>query len=320
MFWFKRKVRNRRLGREYVLDVKLRSSQVRAMRARMAAVALGAVFATVFGIYIVWRAGDWALNELVYHNPAFAIKEIEAETDGVIAIDQLRRWSGVKMGDNLLGLDLARVKRDLELVPIVQSAAVERILPHRLRIRVIEREPIARLNLPRRGVGGQIEAALFLLDGNGWVMLPLEPRQRSGSAPVPEDSLPVITGVNPNAVQTGRRIESPAVQAALALVTAFDLSPMAGLLDLKSIDVSFPEILVVATGQGGEVTFAQSNLEQQLRRWREIFDSGQKNSKSIATLDLAVSNNIPVRWLDASAAAAPAPKPAKPLRNKKKHV
>ena len=47
--WFNRKPKNRRLGREYVLDVKLRSSQVRAARLRLAALALGVVFATVLG-------------------------------------------------------------------------------------------------------------------------------------------------------------------------------------------------------------------------------------------------------------------------------
>ena len=318
--WFKRKIRNRRLGREYVLDVKLRSSQVRAMRARMAAVTLGVVFATVFGVYMLWRTGDWALDQMVYQNQAFALREIEAETDGVIAVDQLRRWSGVKVGDNLLGLDLARVKRDLELVPLVQSAAVERILPHRLRIRVIEREPVARLNLPRRGTGGLLEAVSFHLDAEGWVMLPLEARQRSVPLVQADDLLPIITGVNPNDVQTGRQIESAHVRSALALIIAFEKSPMACLVDLQRIDVSSPEILLVTTGQGGEVTFGLFNLEQQLRRWREIFDSGQKASKAIATLDLAVSNNIPVRWLEASAVPAPAPKPAKSLRNKKKNV
>ena len=50
--WFKRKPRNRRLGRDHVLDVKLRSSQVRAARSRRLALTLGGVFAVVFGFYL----------------------------------------------------------------------------------------------------------------------------------------------------------------------------------------------------------------------------------------------------------------------------
>src|SRR5260221_13313091 len=99
--WFRRKTKNRRLGREFVLDVKLRSSQLRAARVRMGAMALGVAFATVFGLYLIWRTGEWALNHFVYENQSFAIRDIDIQTDGVISNDQLRRSSGVKLGDNL---------------------------------------------------------------------------------------------------------------------------------------------------------------------------------------------------------------------------
>src|SRR5437867_12630144 len=123
--WFKSNTKNRRLGRGQVLDVKLRSSRARAARARTAGVALGVAFGTIFGLYLLWRTGEWALNCLVYENKAFAIDHIDLETDGVIATDQLRRWMGVKPGQNLMALDLARVTRNLELLPMEQSASVE---------------------------------------------------------------------------------------------------------------------------------------------------------------------------------------------------
>ena len=319
--WFKRKPKNRRLGREQVLDVKLRSSQVRAVRTRMGAIGLGAVFATVFGLYLAYRTGDWALNRLVYENKAFAVQELDVQTDGVISLDELRRWTGVKLGENLLALDLARVKRDLELVPLLQSVSIERILPHTLRICVTEREPIAQVNVPRPRRGGDgVELAVYQLDAEGYVMVPLEPRQRATPLNQQPDMLPVVCGINANDLQPGRRIGTPQVQAALRLIMAFQESPMAGLVDLRRIDVSSPEILIVTTGQGSEVTFGLSELDQQLRRWRDIFDLGQNMSKAIGTLDLAVTNNIPARWLEASAVPPAAPKSAKPLRPRKKHV
>jgi hypothetical protein len=318
--WFKRKPKNRRLGREQVLDVKLRSSQVRAARTRLGAIALGAVFATVFGIYLLYRTGEWALNRLVYENKAFAIQEIDVQTDGVISPDQLRRWTGVKPEENLLALDLARVKRDLELMPLVQSVSVERILPHTLRIRITEREPIGQVNVARPRSGGGVELAVYQLDADGYVMVPLDPRQRATLLNQPSDALPVLGGINSSELQPGRRIGAPQVQTALQLIIAFEQSPMAGLVDLRRIDVSSPEVLVVTTGQGSEVTFGLADLEQQLRRWRDIFDLGQKMSKAIATLDLAVTNNIPARWLEASAVPPSAPKSPKTLRSRKKHV
>ena len=95
---------------------------------------------------------------------------------------------------------------------------------------------------------------------------------------------------------------------------------MAGLVDLRRIDVAAPEILVVTTEQGSEVTFGLQDLERQLRRWRRIHDEGLRLNKSLATLDLAVSNNIPLRWLQASAGPVNSPKAPKTLRNKKKNV
>src|ERR1039458_2065129 len=158
--WFKRKPKNRRLGREQVLDVKLRSSKVRAARTRMTAFSLGAVFATVFCLYLAYRGGEWLLNRLVYENRAFAIQEIDVQTDGIIPVDQLRRWSGVKPEENLLALDLGRVKRDLEMVPLVRSVSVERILPRGMRIRVTEREPIAQINVLRPRPNGGVELSV----------------------------------------------------------------------------------------------------------------------------------------------------------------
>jgi len=242
------------------------------------------------------------------------------QTDGVIAVDQLRRWAGVKGGENLMALDLGRVKRNLEMVPMVQSVSVERILPRTLRIRVLEREPLAQITLPASRRTGGTEAAGFLLDADGFAMLPLGPQQRAAPVNQPGDQLPIICGLNTSEVQAGRRLEAVQVQAALRLVAAFERSPMAGLADLKLIDVSAAEILVVTTEQGSVITFGLTDLEQQLRRWREILDEGQKISKVISTLDLAVSNNIPARWLEASALPPVIPKVLKPFHAKKKHV
>lgn len=316
--WFRPKIKNRRLGREHVLDVKLRSSQVRAARARMAAVALGVVFVAVTGVFLIWRGGEWLLDCLVYENSTFSLQQLDVQTDGVMAVDQLRRWAGVRPGQNLLALDLARVKRDLELVPWVQAASVERILPHTLRLRVIEREPLAQINLARPAPNGRVELAPFYLDADGYAMLPLQANERSAPATQPPDPFPVIGGLLGTEIQVGRRVESPQVRAALQLLAAFEHSPMEGLLDIKRIDVSSPEVLLVTTSQGSEITFPLTELEHHLRRWHAAFDLGNRLSKVVASLDLAVTNNVPVTWLEASSLPPETPKRHKPPR--KKHV
>lgn len=320
MSFFKRKAVNRRLGRRDVLDVKLRSSVVRATRMRWSAIALAVSFGTVFGLYLVWRTGEWALNRFLYENRAFAIQQIDAQTDGAISAEQIRRWSGVKPGQNLLALDLAQVKRNLELVPVVKSASVERVLPHLLRIRVVEREPLAQVYVPQPRPGGGYEMAVLYLDEDGCIMPPLEPRQRAVPLTQPLEQHPVVAGINFAELYPGRRIECAQVKAALQLIGAFDRSPMVGLDDLQRIDVSSPEVLQVTTGQGSQVSFSARDLDRQLRRWREIYDLGQRMQKNIATLDLAVSNNIPVRWADAGLVPPAGAKSLNPSRSRKKNV
>ena len=83
--WFKREPKNRRLKRGHVLDVKLRSDQATAARTKLVSVALGVAFGTVFGLYLLWRTGEWALDKFIYENSTFAIQNIEVQTSGVIA-------------------------------------------------------------------------------------------------------------------------------------------------------------------------------------------------------------------------------------------
>ncbi|TAL00358.1 MAG: FtsQ-type POTRA domain-containing protein [Verrucomicrobia bacterium] len=319
--WFRRrKYSNRRIGRRYVLDVKLRSDHVRATRVRVGAMVFGVLFGTVFGLYVLWRVGEWTLEKVVYKNRSFAIQKIEVQTDGVIAAEQLRRWSGVKPGDNLFALDLARVKRDLELVSSVNTVSVERVLPRTLRLRVTEREPCAQVTVARKNARGVMEPVVFQLDPDGYVMLPLDPRQRATPPNEAEAQLPVVIGVSIPDLQPNRRLETPQIQAALKLIASFASSPMAGLVDLRQIDVSAAEIIVVKTGQGGEITFALDDFDRQLRRWRQVYDLGLRMRRNIATLDLAVTNNIPARWLEASAAPVNPARPVKPLRTRRQHV
>src|SRR6266700_2648491 len=132
--WFKRAPKNRRLERGNVLDVKLRAKEVRAARLKLATTALCVSLGTFIALYLLWRGGVWALDQFVFENEAFAVRDLNIQTDGTIPIAQLRQWAGVKPGDNLLALDLARIKRDIELAPMIETAAVERVQPRTTRI------------------------------------------------------------------------------------------------------------------------------------------------------------------------------------------
>jgi hypothetical protein len=248
------------------------------------------------------------------------IRGIKVETDGVLSPEQICVWAGVRSQANLMALDLARVKRDLELMPAIESAAVERILPGTLRIRVVEREPVARVIFARVQGPGAYTNSNLTLDASGYFMFSIESGQRHRPAAALDEHLPIVAGIPVADMRPGRQVESPQVRAALALIQAFQRSPMAGLVDLRVIDVSQPGVLLVATGQDNEITFGLADFEAQLRRWRLVHDYARKAGKHILTLDLAVANNAPMLWADAAGVTPPSPKPIKPSPYKKKHV
>jgi len=279
------------------------------------------ICALVFAcLFVAWRGSELLLRRTIYENKAFAIRRIQVETDGVLSPEQICAWAGVRSEANLMALDLARVKRDLELVPAIESAAIERILPSTLRLRVIEREPIARVIFARMEGRGAYTNSSLSLDANGYFMFSIEPGQRNQPAIAPDDRLPILAGIPTADMRPGRQVEWPQVRAALMLIQVFQRSPMAGLVDLKVIDVSQPGVLVVATGQENEVTFALNDFELQFGRWRLVHDFARKAGKHILALDLAVANNAPMLWEDAAGAPASSPKPIKPSPYKKKHV
>jgi cell division septal protein FtsQ len=281
--------------------------------------ATGTVFALALIVFLVWRGGAWALDRMVYENPAFAMQNLDLQTDGVLSTEQLRSWAAIKGDENLLALDLAGVKRNLERIPYIQSVSLERILPHTLRIRVIEREPVLQVYSPRpRGGAGLTPPVVFHLDANGCVMPPLEPRQRAIPANPAAEQLPLLTGAKVPDLQPGNFIDTPQIKSALQLVLAFDRSQMAQFVDIKRIDAASAEVLVITTGQGAEITFGLTDMDQQMRRWYQIYDLAQRTGKGIFSLDLAVGNNIPMRDVAASSLPPTPPKIPRPL--KKKHV
>src|ERR1051325_1073354 len=248
--FLKRKRKNRRLARDYVLDVKLSASQRRQNRLRRLTLFLGTLLVLLVTLFIAWRGGELLLRRLVFENPVFAIRTLHIETDGVLSTEQLRTWAGVKLGENLLALDLARVERDLKLVPAIESVVLERVLPHALTLRVTEREPIAQVMFPQLRSGLGYEGGIYALDANGYFMFPVEASQRAFPLAQTNDHLPVITGVPPRDIRPGKPTELSQVRAALALLKAFEHSSMAGLVDLKQIEIATAGVLTVKTAQG----------------------------------------------------------------------
>jgi hypothetical protein len=319
--WHKSKPRNRRVERSEILDVRIRSQQVRAQRLRVASSVVAVFLGTAAGLALVYHVGLWILEEGILRNEAFAIRAIEVQTDGQVPIAELRRRIEVKPGDNLLAVDLSRIKRDLELEPWIAEAVVERVFPHTVRVRVMEREPIARVFAfqPRRA-GGGYDPVVFQVDPAGYVMRPRRQSASNVSPAAEEEYLPALAGIDTAELKPGQRLESPLAHAALRLIEAFERSKMFGVVELAQVDLIGPDILLVRTRVGAEIIFGLDDFDSQLRRWHAVHEAGLRLGKAVVSLDLSITNNLPARWIEAASAPLVSPRSVKPAHGKKKHV
>jgi hypothetical protein len=314
-----RKKTKKKLERQWMLDVRSRAKPLQALRLRLAASALAISSGIVLVLLLCWKGGEYALDRFVYTNPTLSVAQVRIETDGIIPVDQIAAWSNVRKGENLLALDLGRIKRDLEMVPLIESASVERILPGELIITVREREPIARVIVfaPRES-DGLLEPATIYLDEHGMVIPPVLRQLNSAAFDVATKFLPVITGVGSTPFRPGNIVSSAPIRSALKWIRAFQSSPMTGHVDIRAIDVAAQSTLLVTTEQGNEICFAFHDFEAQLARWRTVHGWGLQRTQILASLDLAVTNYVPAVWsspTNAPATAVRAPQ-ASPYRKK----
>tara|TARA_B100001250_G_scaffold238084_1_gene204591 strand:+ start:10915 stop:11874 length:960 start_codon:yes stop_codon:yes gene_type:complete len=298
----KSRKKNKKTGQNNVLSVNVKSQQIRSERLRalrsflIIGVTLMALLATS------WLGGSLALTRLVYENESFAVLDMDYRTDGIISESQLKDLGGVEMGDNLLSLDLLRIKRNIELTPRVKIASVERFLPDTLQVRVTERVPMAQIWIWQRDSDneGQYDCIRLQVDESGHVMPPIVGQSVVFPQHQSEWSLPVIAGIDLKTLRTlapGRPAGLPKLKAALEVIREYRKSAMVGEVDLRVVDLSQPQILRVTTGDGGQIDLSRNRLQQQFNRWARIRAHGQKYGLSIEAMDLSVTNNVPVRWM-----------------------
>ncbi len=167
------------------------------------------------------------------------------------------------IGRNVFQISLAERKRELEMIPWVESATVIRLWPNRFRVIVKERTPVAFIAL-----GERIE----LIDSQG-VLMEIPPGVQS------DYSFPVILGMNENEPLSTR---APRMKSFLRLVHEVDAGDGGSQAkaqysrNLDEVDLSDPEdVKVTAKGGSGPVLLHLGN-EDFLARFMVFLSNVQK--------------------------------------------
>jgi len=317
---FGKKVRNKRNEREQVLEVRMRARDARRWRLRVITALVGVIGGTLIAAVVVWQAYRWAMRKLVYDNTAYAVRRIELRHEGRLRPEQIRAWSGITAGQNLLALDLERVRQELEMNPWIERADVETLRPDRVRLTIRERDPVAQVVVWRFSpVERSAWAETNYVEPGGMVLPPLRPEWVRSPEMADLSHLPRLVGLEQTAVIPGRTLRYPGISAGLALLAAYERSAIYSLVDLKELDVSSGLSLHGRLSTGTRVVFGASDFDRQLRRWGSIHAYAGSLGRDLDWLDLSVTNNVPARWRE-STNAVPAPPVKKPKPNPRRHV
>ena len=194
------------------------------------------------------------VRQFLLHDPRFAITtstEIAVEGNEHLSRADVLGVFGSDLQRNVFRIPLSERRADLERLPWVAHATVERLLPNHLRIHLTERTPIA---FVRQG------SHIGLVDASG-VLLDMPPE----SAGDPHYSFPVLTGLAPE--------DTPEVRAARMEVYRRFMADLDGggrkqTQALSEVDVTNPEDVKALVTLGGSDILVHFGDEEFLKRFQ----------------------------------------------------
>lgn len=190
--------------------------------------------------------------------------------------------SSVGGRNNIFLLNLDQARKQVESIPWVRSAIVNRVFPHRLAIRIVERTPVAFVN-----VGGKLK----LVDGDG--VLLEKPERANVTFPVLEGmDTPGDAGDRQARIRLYQDFAQQVADEASAsgwLVSEVDLSDVD---DLKALLVEGRETI--------QVHFGRNNFKERFRDFLALLPEVRATNTQIDSVDLRYRNQIVVNPRKAS--------------------
>src|SRR5437867_4859026 len=279
----------RQRRQQHVLDVKVRSRKAVQHRNRRLLVVFSKIALVILlagGIYVGARL---AAKRFFIDNPDYKLSVIEVQTDGTLQRDQILNVAGLREGENIFRVDLARVHERLRELPQVAEVEVVRKLPAEIDVRIVERKPIGWITNEKQIADPFASDAAFLVDARGVLM--------KEKKLLPEYlGLPLILGCVSESLEAGKIVESPEARAALELLRLSTRSFMQTRFQIREIDVSKGYCLVVTDKNHSRVTFGFDNLDTQLQRLEQFLIYSDDAHRELATVNLLVQRNIPVTF------------------------
>lgn len=256
---------------------------------------LGAGVVTVLGALALTVAG---IRSYLLHDPRFLITSstaIQIQGNDHIPRAEVLSVFGADLERNIFKIPLPERRADLERLPWVEHATVERILPNHIRVQITERTPVA---FTRQGT------QIGLVDADG-VLLDMPP----DSAGDPHYSFPVLTGLAADDTPEVRATRMDVYRRFMAELSSAGPKVTQS---LSEVDVTNPEdvkALVTTSGSDILVHFGDESFLQRYQAFERHLPEWRNQYPKLASADMRYERQVVLEMQPGT----PAPPPVEPM-------
>jgi cell division protein FtsQ len=198
--------------------------------------------------------------------------DIEATGLTEVSRAQMLPVFGEDIGRNIFFVPLGERRRQLEEIPWIERATVMRLLPNRIRVSVVERQPVA---FARQG------QQIGLVDANG-VLLAMPAAMMTQQ----HYSFPVVTGIDAGDSSDSRKAR---MKVFLRLLAELDANGQKLSTQISEIDLTDPEdARVLMPEQGADVLahFGEDHFLERYKRYRAHISEWRQQYPKLEAVDL----------------------------------
>lgn len=233
------------------------------------------------------------LKGYLEHDARFRItgsNDIQATGLTQVSRAELLPVFGEDIGRNVFFVPLSARRKQLEQIPWIQSATVMRLLPDRIRVSIVERQPVAFVRNGRE---------IGLVDAHG-VLLGMSPAAMAAH----RYSFPVLTGIDP-----GDPLQARATRVAvyLRLMSDLDSTGQRYSQNISEIDLTDPEdarVLMPEPGRDILAHFGEDHFLERYLRYRDHIAEWRQQYPRLSAVDLRYDRQVVLQM--ASGDQAPA--------------
>jgi cell division protein FtsQ len=203
-------------------------------------------------------------------------EKIEAAGLTEVSRDQLLPVFGEDIGRNVFHVPLAERRRQLEEIPWIERATVMRLLPDRIRVSVVERQPVA---FARQG------EQFGLVDANG-VLLSMP----AATMAQRHYSFPVVAGIDPRDRLAARQARMKVYQR---LMADLDSGGQRLSAQISEVDLTDPEDARVTMQDDTTLLhFGQDRFLERYQRYKANIRAWRQQYPKLAAVDLRYDRQV----------------------------